>query len=54
MVGGSIPANTTHSPNGGTIMAYHLRRWDTIVPAMNERLFFAEMEERVSIIVHLA
>ena len=34
------PANTRHSPNAGTILAYRLRHWANIVPTLGERLVF--------------
>ena len=36
-----LPANTTHSPNAGTMLCQRRRRWPNIVPALGERLFFA-------------
>ena len=37
----AAPANTKHSPSVGTMLAYRLRRWPNIVPALDERLVFA-------------
>ena len=42
-VGGNVrrglPANTTHSPNAGTILCQRRRRWPNNVPALGERNF---------------
>ena len=38
-----ISANTGRSPNAGTILAHRLRRWPNIVPALCERIVFAEI-----------
>ena len=39
-VGGNVrpglPANTTHSPNAGTILCQRRRRWPNNVPALGE------------------
>ena len=44
-VGGNVrrglPANTTHSPNAGTMLCQRRRRWPNNVPALGERLLFA-------------
>ena len=44
-VGGDVrrglPANTTHSPNAGTMLCQRHRRWPNNVPALGERLLFA-------------
>ena len=44
-VGGNVrpwlPANTTHSPNAGTMLCHRRRRWPNNVPAMGDRLLFA-------------
>ena len=44
-VGGNVrrglPANTTHSPNAGTMLCQRCRRWPNNVPALGERLLFA-------------
>ena len=44
-VGGNVrpllPANTTHSPNAGTMLCHRLRRWPNNVPALGDRLLFA-------------
>ena len=44
-VGGNVrrglPANTTHSPNAGTILCQRRTRWPNNVPALGERLLFA-------------
>ena len=36
-----LPANTTHSPNAGTMLCQRRRRWPNNVPALGERLLFA-------------
>ena len=38
---GASPANTTHSPNAGTMLCKRRRRWPNNVPALGERLLFA-------------
>ena len=44
-VGGNVrrglPANKTHSPNGGTMLCQRRRRWLNNVPALSKRLLFA-------------
>ena len=44
-VGGNVrrglPANTTHSPNAGTMLYQRRTRWPNNVPALGERLLFA-------------
>ena len=44
-VGGNVrrglPANTTHSPNAGTMLCQRRRRWPNNVPALGKRLLFA-------------
>ena len=44
-VGGNVrrglPANTTHSPNAGTMLCQRRRRWPNNVPALGERLLIA-------------
>ena len=37
----TAPANTTHSPNAGTMLCQSRRRWPNIVPALGEPLLFA-------------
>ena len=41
-VGGNVrrglPANTTHSPNAGTMLCQRRRRWPNNVPALGKRL----------------
>ena len=36
-----LPANTTHSPDAGTMLCQRRRRWPNNVPALGERLLFA-------------
>ena len=36
-----LPANTTHSPNAGTMLCQRRRLWPNNVPALGERLLFA-------------
>ena len=36
-----LPANTTHSPNAGTMLCQCRRQWSNNVPALGERLLFA-------------
>ena len=36
-----LPANTTHSPNAGTMLCQRRRRWPNNVPALGKRLLFA-------------
>ena len=36
-----LPANTTHSPNAGTMLCQRGRRWPNNVPALGEPLLFA-------------
>ena len=44
-VGGNVrrglPANTTHSPNAGTMLCQRCRRWPNNAIALGERLLFA-------------
>ena len=37
--GTGLPANTTHSPNAGTMLCQRRRRWPNNVPALGERNF---------------
>ena len=36
-----LPANTTHSPNAGTMFCQRRRQWPNNVPAFGKRLLFA-------------
>ena len=37
----SCPANTTHRPNVGPMLAHRLRRWANIGPTLGQRLVLA-------------
>ena len=53
-VGGNVrrglPANTTHSPNAGTMFCQRRRQWPNNVPALGKRLLFATKAQSCCIV----